>query len=411
MEGGARRTRHRGRLPYATHAADGVVVNAYSEGWLRQGFPWVYHDEVVGRTGSLLPGRVVAIHARDGTSMGTGIWDEGRIEVRRFRPDPGPIDAGLLRERVLAAKARRPDLSGTTAWRWIHGENDDLPGVRVEVWDRQLAILLDSPSLAGLCEPLVEVLADVYEPDAIWLGWRPSTEDDPGRFEGLRQGLVWGQAPEEEIVVEERGIKARVRPWAGLDAGLFADMRDIRGWLTPHWAGRRVLNLFAYTGMFTSAAALGGAWQVVSVDLSAGHLARARDNLALNHIDPEAHEFIADDCFHAMDQLRRKGEEFDLIVADPPSFSHGPEGPWSVATQLPRLVAAALRLLRPGGWLVVACNHGAMSPKDFQRAIQKGSAKAKRPVRLLHEGSTPIDFPAALDFPESRYLKCWVLAA
>ena len=100
-------------------AGDGIVVNGYSERWLRRGFPWVYSDEVVGRTGELAPGQVVSIRSRSGGILGTGIWDRSRVEVRRFRPDSGPIDAQLLHKRIAAARARRPLPPNTTAWRWI----------------------------------------------------------------------------------------------------------------------------------------------------------------------------------------------------------------------------------------------------------------------------------------------------
>ena len=110
-----------------------------------------------------------------------------------------------------------------------------------------------------------------------------------------------------------------------------------------------------------------------------------------------------------LDRFRRKGEHFDLIVADPPSFAHGPDGDWQVSTGLQRLVTGCLRVLVPGGWLVVATNQGSMSPRDFLKKIQGGAEQADRRVRLVHQGTPPHDFPAALHFPESRYLKAWVI--
>ena len=95
------RNKRRGRSPKTgPMAGNGVVVNGYSERWLRQGFPWVYREEVVGRTGSLVPGQVVRIRSRDGRTLGTGVWAEGKVEVRRFRSDDGPIDVAMLQERV-----------------------------------------------------------------------------------------------------------------------------------------------------------------------------------------------------------------------------------------------------------------------------------------------------------------------
>jgi 23S rRNA (cytosine1962-C5)-methyltransferase len=383
------------------------VVNGYSERWLRTGFPWVYQEEVVGRSSTLVPGTPVAIRTRDGTELGVGIWDEGHVEVRRFREDKGPINAELLRERIQQARARRVLPPETTAWRLVHGENDDMPGVRVEVWDTVAVITLDSPSLHGLVEPLIEVLTSELELTSIWLHWRG---DDP-RFAAQPSGLVWGASGDEERVVQECGMNVVVQPGAGHDIGLFCDMRPLRQWMAPHWAGKRVLNTFCFTGAFSVAAAMQGAAEVVSVDLSEHYLERARANFVANDLDPEAHLFWAEDTFRALDRLRRKGERFDVVIADPPSFSHGPAGNWSVQKDYKRLVAACIRVLAPGGWLIAATNLGTISPKEFKGYLIEGGAKAKRRLRVIHESCPPADFPAALSFPESRYLKCWVLQA
>jgi 23S rRNA (cytosine1962-C5)-methyltransferase len=391
-------------------AGDGVVVNGYSERWLRRGFPWVYREEVVGRTGRFKPGHVVSIRSRDGAVLGTGIWDDAHVEVRRFRDDIGPIDSQLLSKRIGAARDRRPLPRDTTAWRWIHGENDALPGIRADVWGSHIGLCLDSPSLVPLLEPMLQAFSD-HAPDmkSVWLSYRiPDGED--ARFEGLPSGMVWGEASDAPIEVLERGVKVAVEPWLGHDVGLYCDMRELRAWMEPHWKGKRVLNTFAHTGMFSVAAARHGAREVVSVDLSERYLERARQNFQLNGLDPARHIFDSRDTFKVLDARRRRGDKFDVVIADPPSFSHSKDGRWSAKTDFPRLVAASLRVLAPGGWLIVASNQGKVSPKEFLQRIQQGAHKARRPLRLLHEASTPVDFPAALDFPESRYLKAWVLA-
>ncbi|HCH64470.1 MAG: hypothetical protein CL927_08920 [Deltaproteobacteria bacterium] len=391
-------------------AGDGVVVNGYSERWLRRGFPWVYREEVVGRTGRFAPGHVVSIRSRDGAVLGTGIWDNAHVEVRRFRNDIGPVGSQLLSKRVAAAKNRRPLDADTTAWRWVHGENDELPGVRADMWGDHLGVCLDSPSLVPLLEPLLQAFADhASDLKSVWLSYRIS-DGDASRFEGLPSGLVWGEAADAPIEVLERGIKVAVEPWLGHDVGLYCDMRELRAWMEPHWRGKRVLNTFAHTGMFSVVAAKHGAREVVSVDLSERYLARARANFELNRIDTSRHIFDSRDTFKVLDARRRRGDQFDVVIADPPSFSHSKDGRWSAKTDFPRLVAASLRVLAPGGWLIVASNQGKVSPKEFLQQIQQGAHKARRPLRLLHEASTPVDFPAALDFPESRYLKAWVLA-
>jgi 23S rRNA (cytosine1962-C5)-methyltransferase len=170
-----------------------------------------------------------------------------------------------------------------------------------------------------------------------------------------------------------------------------------------------VLNTFAYTGAFSVAAAMGGASRVDTVDLAAPAIERAKKNFEVNGLDVEKHGFWVEDTFKALDRFRRKEVSFDLVILDPPSFAHGPNGVWSVERELSRLVASSLRVLKPGGWILVATNQGSISPKEFQKLIKVGSAKAGRHLRLIHQGSHSHDFPAALAFPESRYLKAWVL--
>ena len=217
------------------------------------------------------------------------------------------------------------------------------------------------------------------------------------------EGQIW--EPDYSNIDTDQGS---LYQW-GLDAGLYPDMRELRRWLSPYWKGRAVLNTFAYTGAFSVAAAMGGASRVETVDLAAPAIERAKKNFAMNGLDVEDHGFWVEDTFKALDRFRRKGVSFDLVILDPPSFAHGPNGVWSVERELARLVASSLRVLKPGGWILVATNQGSISPKEFQKLIKAGSAKAGRNLRLIHQGSHSHDFPAALAFPESRYLKAWVL--
>lgn len=396
-----------------------LAVNGYSEQWLSRGFPWVYKEEIARVPRGLEPGDVVSLRGPSGAALGAGLWDPGHVAVRRWREDDGPIDAALVRQRLAAALARRPLPQDTTAFRWVHGENDDMPGVRVDVWGGHVGLALDAASLRTVLEPLldgIEALWPVGQAGgpwrATWLCWRPAVGEEAG-VRGLPAGRVRAAdgVVEDEVEVRERGLALRVRPGEGFDAGLYCDMRDVRAWLAPWWRGRRVLNTFGFTGAFSVAAALGGAQEVVTVDLSPTSLARAAANLSLNGLDPAGHPMIAADVFQALDRLRRKEERFDVVIADPPSFARGPDGPWSAAQDFPRLVASSLRVLRPGGWLVAATNNGKVSPKAFQEQLQDGARRAGRRLRVLHQGSPPPDFPCALAFPESRYLKCWVVEA
>lgn len=401
-----------------------VPVNGYSERWLRQGFPWVYPAECTGARANA--GEEVEIVAANGDRLGRGLADEGWIAVRRFRSpeggELGPLDDTWLAARLDAAFALRRAVvpSDTTAWRLLHGENDELPGLRVDVWGgapqgealgrgAHLVISLDSPSLAGLARRLLPLLDARLAPASVHVAARPDPRDTTLRWPAGLVGLVAGEDP-GEVEVLERGLRFGVVPGSGKDIGLYPDMRTNRRFLDGTWAGTRVLNLFAYTGAFSVFAAAGGAARVLSVDLSEAYLERAAANLARNGFGaepgaPEPHPTLAEDCFRALDRLRRTGERFDRVVLDPPGHSHSDAGDWSGTQDYPRLAAAAMRVLAPGGWLIAASNVGTVSPKQFQGFLLEASRKVGRPVQLLHEGSAAPDFPAGLWFPEGQFLK------
>jgi len=396
-----------GKLTFPSGVGDAVMVNGYSAEWLGKGFDWVYPAEIIARKGNTSTGTVIEIVAKDGRFLGVGVASTGKVAVRRFRCDAGPIDAEFVEARMKAARGRRKFDSSTTAWRWLHGENDDMPGIRVDVWGSHATIGVDHPSLKFLLPWLVEQVISEPSITTVWETVRPEHDDE--RQEPSAGSCLYGSPEAGPVLVSELGLRYEVTPWMGLDAGLYPDMRQVRAWLSPYWKGKRVLNTFAYTGAFSVAAAANGATRVDTVDLAATAIARTQRNFELNDINLEPHGFWVEDTFQALDRFRRSGSMFDIIIVDPPSFARGPEGVWSVESGLSRVVAGCLRVLAPGGWILVATNQGSLSPKEFQKLIKAAAYKVSRRLRIVHQGTPPHDIPAALDFPESRYLKAWVL--
>jgi 23S rRNA (cytosine1962-C5)-methyltransferase len=366
----------------------------------------VYPQEIT--SGRAEVGAVVQLESASGQALGVGIADDGFVAVRRFRDDGGPIDAELVAARLDRAHALRRQLIDphTDAWRLCHGENDGLPGVRIDWWRCFATVVLDSPSLAGLVPFVVAWLEERLQPRGIVLAHRrdPRDRDRPD----APATLVAGHPPRGAVRVRERGLELDVWPLEAPDVGLYPDMREVRAWLEPHWGGTSLLNTFAYTGAFSVAAARGGASEVVSVDLSRGALDRAEANFAASGLHDFPHEVLAEDTFKAMDRLRRTGRRFDRVVLDPPSYSRGVEV-FSAKRDYPRLVASAARLLTEDGWIIAASNLGELSPRNFDGLIAEGLKKAEREAQVIHSASQSADFPVATWFPEGRYLKVRVL--
>jgi 23S rRNA (cytosine1962-C5)-methyltransferase len=382
-----------------------VMVNGHSSQWLQKNFDWVYAKEIIAKGNTVSHGSTVQIIDSEKKYLGTGIFSDGEIAVRRFSKETVAIDEKLFAEIAEKCLFRRRIPAQTTAWRLIHAENDDAPGIRVDVWNDELSIILSCTSLEPYLESLLNGLRKVRPFHRAWGHIRKEN----GKQQSL--GLLWGSHPRKGYCVKELGLEYWVTPQHSRDAGLFCDMRDLRHWLAPHWEERRFLNLFCYTGAFSVSAAAHGASEVHSVDLSYSYLQTAKLNFENNNLSPENHKFVEGDAFQVLDRYRRKNEGFDVVLADPPSFSHSSNGVWSVQKDLRRLVIACLRVLAPGGWLIISTNHGKMSPREFSKAIMDAASKEKRRLRLLHNYSTPTDFPAAIHFPEGRYLKCWVIQA
>ncbi len=385
-----------------------VVVDGYSEQWLRQQFDWVYNKEVLATGKGVETGSLVEICTRQGQTLGVGVYagttEEQSVAVRRLSERIETIDVDFFVQRIRAAQSRRSIEPPTTAWRLVHSENDDLPGFVVDCWADSVSVTLSCPSLTSLLDDFLEALNVVHPFDnAVGHVRLPH-----GKQQYL--GVLKGEFP-ERFVVQELGVDYWVHPQLSKDAGLFLDMRPLRAWLARQgWGDKRFLNLFCYTGAFSVSAAHHGA-KTISVDLSTAYVERARENFRLNNIDLSQHQFVESDTFVALNRFRRKGELFDTVLADPPSFSHSSHGTWSVQKDLKRLVVACLRVLKPGGTLVIATNHGKMPPRDFSKAILDAARKEKRRLRLILNYVPGTDFPAALHFPEARYLKCWVMEA
>lgn len=389
--------------------ARGIVVDGYSERWLKKGFPWVYRKEVVQGGGKA--GSFVDVRSKGGELLGRAILDDGWIAARVYRHGDGPLDESWVRDLLERAAALRDTVIGpdTNAYRLVHGENDGLPGLRIDWYSHFAVLVLDTPAVAPILPWVRGWLKERRDPRGILVCYRPDPRDDRDFSQAEpRAGLMEGRAPSGAVRVRERGLCFDVYPLEGPDVGLYTDMRDVRAWLEPTWGGTTVLNTFAFTGAFSVSAAYHGAAHVVSVDLSRKVLDRAEANFRANDLDPSLHDFLASDTFKALDRFRRTGDTFDRIILDPPAFSHSDAGVWSAKRDYPRLVAAAARVCAPDGWIVAASNQGEVSPREFSGFVAEGLKRAGREAQRLFAGGQGPDFPAAVSFPEGRYLKVGV---
>ncbi len=365
---------------------------------LEAGHPWVYRDHVPRgfQAGS---GTFVRITA--GGFSGYALWDARspialRVFSRRQRPD-----AAWVRARVRAAlELRAPlQLTDTNAYRALFGEGDSLPGITADVYDRYVALVTYADSLDAVLPWVTEALRGELSPLAIVRRKRRGDAAGDQRTE-----VLFGELP-PPFVVRENGMKLEVDLAAGQKTGLFLDHRDNRSFVRGLSLGRRVLNLFSYTGAFSVAAMLGGATQTVSVDSAAPASAAARRNFELNAIDPRPHEFHAQDAFEYLEQGHARGERFELVIADPPSFAGSRAQLKRALSAYTKLHARCLAVTAPGGYYAAASCTAQVSPEAFRETLSAGAASAGVDLTIVHDAGHALDHPIRAGHLEGRYLK------
>jgi 23S rRNA (cytosine1962-C5)-methyltransferase len=311
-----------------------------------------------------------------------------------------PCDEGLevAVERAVARRVDHPLLEGTDAVRLVNAEGDGLPGLVVDRYADTVVARLTS---AGMEARRDRIASALRQATGATRGFERA-DGAAARREGVaaREGPLWGEAPAGAIAIDERGRRFEVDVRQGQKTGFYLDQRDARDLVERMAAGRRVLDLFGYTGGFALAAARGGAAAVTGVDSSADALARARAHLAAG-APGVACRFEKADAFRF---LRGHEEPWDAIVVDPPPLARHRRDAPRAARAYKDLLLHALRRVEAGGWvLAFSCSHH-VGPALFRKIAFGASLDAARPAQVLRELSAPADHPVSLDHPEGAYL-------
>lgn len=311
-----------------------------------------------------------------------------------------PTAAAEIEARLRAAADRRYGISrlpGTTAFRLANGAGDGLPGVDVDVYGAHLVVALSGDEAVAAREAVLDA-AFALGPRGVYVKVRPkhaSVIVDARREDYSPRLPTRGEAADEEFTIEELGLPYRVRLGDGLSTGIFLDQRENRRRLREISKGARVLNLFAYTGAFTVAAAAGGARSSVTVDVSPGACAWARKNLEAVGANPDLHEVVEADVIPWLDRVASKGERFDLALLDPPSFATTKQSRFSAAGDYRAVAAKVLAALGPGGRLLACTNHRGIPRIKLRRYLHEAARDAGREVAQMRDWPDPEDYPPA----------------
>ena len=387
-----------------------VYLKSGKEESLKRFHPWIFSGAIARVEGEPEEGEVVDVYTSKKEFIACGHFQIGSIAVRVLSFVQETIDRAFWVRKLASARALRVALGlignpQTDTYRLVHGEGDNLPGLIIDVYGSTAVMQAHSAGMhvcrMEIADALTEVMRDtvrnIYYKSETTL---PFKADLLARENGFIKG---GSA---DNVATENGLKFHVDWLKGQKTGFFVDQRENRHLLEHYARGRNVLNMFCYTGGFSFYAMRGGANLVHSVDSSAKAIDLTNENVKLNFPDDPRHQAYAEDAFKFLDRM---GDQYDLIILDPPAFAKHRDALRNALRGYTKLNAKAFEKIRPGGILFTFSCSQVVTKENFRNAVFTAAAQAGRSVRILHQLTQPGDHPVNIYHPEGEYLKGLVL--
>ena len=384
-----------------------VIRRRGKEESLQRFHPWVFSG-AIARMDNVDEGDLVSVYSHDGTLIGNGHYQVGSIAVRMLCFDDSEINEAFFVDRLTQAFKLRQALNlmraDNNSFRLVHGEGDFLPGLVVDVYGSTAVMQAHSPGMHFARNIIADALTklpgnlikNVYYKSETTLPFKaqldPQNDYIIGKF--------------DTDVAMENGLKFHVDWLKGQKTGFFVDQRENRSLLEKYAKGRKVLNMFCYTGGFSFYAMRGGAELVHSVDSSAKAIKLTDDNVSLNFPGDNRHQSFAQDAFKYLDEMTT---DYDLIILDPPAFAKHKSALKNALIGYRKLNAKAFEKIKPGGILFTFSCSQAVNKEQFRLAVFSAAAMSRRKVRILHQLTQPADHPINIYHPEGEYLKGLVL--
>lgn len=372
--------------------------------------PWIFSGAIASPTDDIEEGEIVRVESSDGKPLGSGHYQIGTIAVRMLTNDQNVnIDRDFYMGRLKEALAMRQALGlrrdDNNAFRLVHGEGDFLPGLVVDIYGDTAVLQAHSVGMHYAREIIADTLTElpglgvknVYYKSETTLPFKAELDPVNEYIRGCDTGNI----------AVENGLKFHVDWLKGQKTGFFIDQRDNRSKLESMATGRKVLNMFCYTGGFSVYALRGGALSVDSVDSSAKAIALTDANVELNFPEGAPHRSHAVDAFKFLAEMKQG--EYDLIVLDPPAFAKHRGAIRNALRGYQKLNAAAIEKIAPGGILFTFSCSQAISREQFRLAVFSACAQTGRRVRILYQLTQPADHPVNIYHPEGEYLKGLIL--
>lgn len=387
-----------------------VYLKPGKEESLKRFHPWVFSGAIAKVEGEPEEGEVVDVYTSKKEFVACGHFQIGSIAVRVLTFRQEVIDRDFWKRRLEVAKDLRRALGvlgnpNNNTYRLLHGEGDNLPGLIIDVYDHTAVMQAHSAGMHVYRMEIADALSEVMG-DVIQHIYYKSETTLPFKADLLatENGFIKGGSAEN--IAMENGLKFHVDWLKGQKTGFFVDQRENRSLLERYAKGRNVLNMFCYTGGFSFYAMRGGANLVHSVDSSAKAIDLTNENVELNFPGDPRHQAFAEDAFKFLDRM---GDQYDLIILDPPAFAKHRDALRNALRGYTKLNAKAFEKIRPGGILFTFSCSQVVSKENFRNAVFTAAAQSGRSVRILHQLTQPGDHPVNIYHPEGEYLKGLVL--
>lgn len=377
-----------------------AILTQPLEDVIRRGHPWVFYDAVRGPQ-DVRPGTPVDLLARDGSFVGRGVWDpESPIRMRIWTLNPDtPVNNATLEARIRAAvKARTFPTADTNGFRALNGEGDRIPGVVCDVYDDVAVFRLDGLAAERWLEPASRLIQKLLHVKHVAV--RRSEI-----YAGENDAAEWLVGGVDEVQFQEFGMTFVADPLKGQKTGFFLDQRANRQRLAEVSRGKRLLNLFGYSGAFSVAAAMQGAARTTTVDIAKPALADAKRHFELNQLFPEAHEFVASDVFDYLEEYWTGKAPFDVVVCDPPSFAHRKDDLGRATQAYIRLFSKVFDVMPNGSRVALASCSSHISRERFVDLVIRAARDAGVSYVMQGLWGADVDHTVLAPFPEGDYLQ------
>ena len=376
---------------------------------LRRFHPWVFSGAIASLSEPIEEGETVRVCTNSGEFIAIGHFQLGSIAVRVLSFEDVEIDDAFWQTKLSIALKMRislgiADTTGNNTYRLVHGEGDNLPGLVVDIYDRTAVMQAHSIGMHLQKDAIAKALAAVMDKRIDSIYYKSETTLPFKVGDGLENGFIYGHCNDD--IALENGLRFHVDWLKGQKTGFFIDQRENRALLESYSQGKKVLNMFCYTGGFSVYAMRGGAALVHSVDSSAKAIELTNRNVELNFPEDERHTGFCEDAFKYLEKMNDK---YNLIILDPPAFAKHRMALHNALKGYIRLNAKAMEKIDKGGILFTFSCSQAVSKEHFRNAVFTAAAQARRKVRILHQLHQPADHPINIYHPEGEYLKGLVL--